>query len=62
MINILKEIGINIKNIWKGIKSLISLKAVPSNVPTVLSLDDDNTVTNPYDIANNFNNCFASIA
>ena len=29
----------NIKNTWKGIKSLISLKTVASNVPTVFSLD-----------------------
>ena len=52
----------SIKNTWKGIKSLISLKTVASNVPTVLSLDNGNTVTNPYDIANTFNNYFASIA
>ena len=52
----------NIKNTWKGIKSLISLKTVASNVPTVLSLDNGDTITNPYDIANTFNNYFASIA
>ena len=45
----------NIKNTWKGIKSLISLK-------TVHSLDTGDTITNPYDIANTFNNYFASIA
>ena len=52
----------NIKNMWKEIKSLISLKTVASNIPTVLSLDNGDTVTNPYDIANTFNNYFASIA
>ena len=52
----------NIKNTWKGIKSLISLKTVASNVPTVLSLDNGDTITNPYDIANTFNNFFASMA
>ena len=52
----------NIKNTWKGIKSLISPKTVASNVPTVLSLDNGNTITDPYDIANTFNNCFASVA
>ena len=52
----------NIKNTWKGIKSLISLKTVASNVPTVLSLDNGDTITNPYDIANTSNNYFASIA
>ena len=44
----------NIKNTWKGIKSLISLKTIASNVPTVLSLDNGDIVTNPYDIANTF--------
>ena len=53
---------INIKNTWKGIKYIILLKTVASNVPTVLSLDNGDTITNPYDIANNFNNYFASIA
>ena len=52
----------NIKNTWKGIKSLISLKAVASSIPTVFSLDNGDTRTNRYDIANNFNNYFASIA
>ena len=52
----------NIKNTWKEIKSLISLKSVASNVPTVLLLDNGDTVTNPYDTANTFNNYFASIA
>ena len=52
----------NIKNTWKRIKSLISLKTVASNVPTVLSLDNGKTITNPCDIANFFNNYFTSIA
>ena len=52
----------NIKNTWKGIKSLISLKTVAFNVPTVLSLDNGDTITNTYDIANTFNNYFASLA
>ena len=52
----------NIKNTWKGIKSLISLKTVASHVPTVLSLDNGDTITSPYDIAKNFKNYFASIA
>ena len=51
----------NIKNTWKGIKSLISLKTVASSIPTVLSFDNGDTITNPYDIANTFNNYFASI-
>ena len=52
----------NIKSTWKGIKSLISLTTVASSVPTVLSLDNGDTITNPYDTANTFNNYFASIA
>ena len=52
----------NIKNTWKGIKSLISLKTVASSIPTVLSLDNGDTITSLYDIDNTFNNYFASIA
>ena len=52
----------NTKSTWKGIKSLISLKTVASNVPAVLTLDNGDTITNPYDIANTFNNYFVSIA
>ena len=52
----------NIKNTWKGIKSLINLKTATSRVPTVISLDNGDTIKNPYDIANTFNNYFASIA
>ena len=52
----------NINNTQKGIKSLISLKTVASHVPTVLSLDNGDTITSPYDIAKNFKNYFASIA
>ena len=52
----------SIKNTWKGIKSLVSLKTVVSRVPTVLSLDNGDATTNPYDTANTFNNYFVSIA
>ena len=52
----------NIKNTWKGIKSLISLKTVVSHVSTLLSLDKGDTSSNPYDIANIFNNYFTSMA
>ena len=51
----------NMKNTWKGIKFLISLRTVASHVPTVLSLGNGGTITSSYDIANTFNNCFASI-
>ena len=52
----------NIKNTWKGIKSLLSLKTLASSVPTVLSFDNGDTIVNPYNIANNFNHYFTSIA
>ena len=40
----------NIKNTWRGIISIISLKHVASSVATVLSLDTGDTITNPYDM------------
>ena len=52
----------NINNTWKGIKSLINVKTAASRVPTVLSLDCGDTITNSHDIANTFNNYVASIA
>ena len=52
----------DIKNTWKGIKSLSTLKTVESRVPTLLSLNNRDTITNLYDIAITFNNYFASIA
>ena len=42
----------NINNTWKRIKSLIFLKTVASIVPIVQSLDNGDTITNPYDIEN----------
>ena len=48
----------NIKNTWKGTKPLVSLKTLASIVPTV---DNGDTIANPYGIANTFNNYFASI-
>ena len=52
----------DIKNTWKGIKSLISLKTVAFSEPKILSLDSVDNITNPYDIAYTFNNYFAPIA
>ena len=52
----------NIKKTWKGIKSLIPLRAVPSSVPTVIYFNNTDAITSHYDIANIFNNCFRSIA
>ena len=52
----------NIKNTLKGIKSFISLTNVASSVPTLLALDNGDTITNPYGTANIFNNYFTYIA
>ena len=52
----------NIKNTWKGIKSNFSNIPVASSVLTALSLDNGDTISSPYDIANTSNNYFASIA
>ena len=41
----------NIKNTWKGIKFFISLKTAASRVPAVLSLDNGDIISNPFDIA-----------
>ena len=51
----------NIKNTRKGIKVLIFRETVASSIPTVVSLDNGDTITNPYDIADTFNNYFASM-
>ena len=48
----------NIKNIWKGTKSVISLINEAYSILTVLSLDNGNTIINLYDIANTFTNYF----
>ena len=50
----------NIKNIWKEIKSLITLKDISTSVPRTLNRNNK-TVTNPAEIANIFNNHFASV-
>ena len=52
----------NIKKTWKVTEALISIKTVASSVPTVLSLDNGDTINNIYDNVNTFNNYFASIA
>ena len=49
----------NIKNTWKGI---IFLKTAASSLPAVLTLDNGDTITNPYDTANTFNNYVTCIA
>ena len=51
----------NVKKEREGINSLTYLKTVVFLAPIVLSLDNGDTITNPYFIATTFNNYFASI-
>ena len=51
----------NMKNTWKGIKNMITLKNHLSDFPRTLSVNDV-TISNPCDIANAFNNYFTSVA
>ena len=50
----------NLKNTWKGIKSIISMKSSFSNTPTLLTFQNEN-IDNPERIANIFNNYFSTI-
>ena len=54
--NILK----NIKNTWKGIKSMISMKSSFSNIPTLLTFQNG-SIDNSERIANIFNNYFSTV-
>ena len=51
----------NIKNTWKGIKSIITIKNLSSDIPKSLS-SNRSTITNQVEISNVFNNYFATIA
>ena len=51
----------NIENTWKGIKSIISLNTIESESPKVILTNKDEFLTNPNDIANQFNDIFCSV-
>ena len=48
------------KNTWKGIKNLISLKTVSHSSPSSIYYNNK-TVTSPFRMANTFNNYFSNI-
>ena len=50
----------NLKNTWKGIKSIISLKSSASSSPNLLNFNNELT-SDPLKIANVFKNYFSSI-
>ena len=51
----------NIKNTWKGVKSIITIKNLYSDNPKSL-LCNGLSITNKAEISNSFNNYFATIA
>ena len=51
----------NIKNTWKGTKSILSIKLNPSNIPKILNANVS-TIKSPVEIPNVFNNYFSFIA
>ena len=51
----------NIKNTWKGIKSILTIKNTSSDLPKCLS-SYASTFTNQVETSNIFNNYFASSA
>ena len=62
MTDILEEIGRILRTYGKELNLLFILKTVASNIPTVISFGNGDTITNPYDISNTFNNYFVSVA
>ena len=52
----------NIKNTWKEIKSIISLKTKESQSPKIILNNKSEFLINPNDIANQFNNFFCFVA
>ena len=51
----------NIKNTWKGIKSILNIKIISTEFPKTLTVDGT-TISNPMETSNIFNNYFSSIA
>ena len=50
----------NVKNVWKGIRQLVTLKPKESFKPSRIVIDNQE-ITDPKTIANEFNNYFATI-
>ena len=59
--NYFTQNSLQIKNIWKGIRELISHKAIVRNIPSKLILPDNTEINDSKDLANTFNKYFASI-
>ena len=61
LINFFNESNKNLRKVWQGIKEIINIKTKSCSTPSCL-LGKDKTITNPKDIAENFNTYFSSIA
>ena len=51
----------NIRNTWKGIKTIISIKNITTTIPHSIEFNN-RTITDPSTMSNVFNNYFTSIA
>ena len=51
----------NIRNTWKGIKTIISIKDIATTIPHSIEFNN-RTITDPTTVSNIFNNYFTSIA
>ena len=51
----------NIRNTWKGIKTIISIKNITTTIPHSIEFNN-RTITDPTAMSNVFNNYFTSIA
>ena len=51
----------NIRNTWKGIKTIISIKNITATIPHSIEFNN-RTITDPTTMSNVFNNYFTSIA
>ena len=60
LVTLLNKIN-DLKNTWKGIKRVISLKYSTSKVPSTIT-EDKISLTNPTDIADALNNYFSDVA
>ena len=51
----------NIKNTWKGLKSILNMKNISADITKTLTVNGA-TISNPMEISNIFSNYFSSIA
>ena len=51
----------NMKKIWTGTKSFLTIKNISVDIPKSISVDGTN-ISNPIAISNVFNSCFSSVA